>query len=244
MDSKLSLMRTLNKDTLDASIDFHLTHGLDFEPGTAQQYSGTGAFDVLAKIIEIVSGMDYQSYLNEVLFIPCDMPDTTFVPNNTQIERLIKMHHRESGKNVVFPMPTGCIFEDYPCTHYLGGAGLVSTLHDYCQFAKLLLGKGAINGKQLLSVDTFYQICTPQVSNEIMPGTERWGLGVRVIVDNAYPHLPKTSFGWSGAYGTHFWIDPINEIVAVFMKNSKVDGGSGNESAVKFEEAVYSSLET
>jgi CubicO group peptidase (beta-lactamase class C family) len=55
--------------------------------------------------------------------------------------------------------------------------------------------------------------------------------------------LPKGSYGWSGAYGSHFWIDPTNQIFAVYMKNSKVDGGSGNESAVKFEKAVYSSFE-
>ena len=75
-----------------------------------------------------------------------------------------------------------------------------------------------------------------------MPGTARWGLGVRVITDKSYPYLPKGAFGWSGAYGSHFWVDPVNQIVAVYMKNSRTDGGAGNESAVKFEKAVYSSL--
>ena len=55
------------------------------------------------------------------------------------------------------------------------------------------------------------------------------------------PYLPKGVFGWSGAYGSHFWIDPVNKIFAVYMRNSKYDGGSGNESAVNFEKAVYSS---
>ena len=85
-------------------------------------------------------------------------------------------------------------------------------------------------------------LSTPQVCENIMPGTTRWGLGVRVIVNNEHPILPKGCFGWSGAYGSHFWIDPTNNLFAVFMKNSKHDGGAGNCSANNFEAAVYNSL--
>ena len=139
-------------------------------------------------------------------------------------------------------MPEGCVFENYPCTHYLGGAGLVSSLSDYGSFAKMLLNQGETENGRILKSSTFNQLCTPQVSKEIMPWQERWGLGVRVITEDSYPHLPKGTFGWSGAYGSHFWIDPINKIAAVFMKNSKYDGGAGNQSARNFEEAVYSSF--
>jgi CubicO group peptidase (beta-lactamase class C family) len=124
----------------------------------------------------------------------------------------------------------------------LGGAGLVSTLRDYSKFAKLLLNKGKIGDIPLISEETFNLLCTPQVSQGIMPGNARWGLGVRVITDESYPYLPVGSFGWSGAYGSHFWIDPVHKIFAVYMKNSKIDGGAGNESAVKLEKAVYSSF--
>ena len=75
-----------------------------------------------------------------------------------------------------------------------------------------------------------------------MPGNERWGLGVRVIVKEAYGDLPVGAFGWSGAYGSHFWIDPINRVTAVFMKNSLFDGGAGNQSARNFEKAVNASF--
>ena len=68
---------------------------------------------------------------------------------------------------------------------------------------------------------------------------QQWGLGVRVITQNTYPHLPVGAFGWSGAYGTHFWVDPDNQITAVYMKNSHYDGGSGANTAAKFEEDVY-----
>ena len=106
----------------------------------------------------------------------------------------------------------------------------------------MLLRKGKTQTAQILKEETFNLLCTPQLSEEIMPGKERWGLGVRVITDDSYPYLPKGSYGWSGAYGAHFWIDPVYEIFAVFMKISKVDGGSANESARMLERAVYSSF--
>ena len=69
-----------------------------------------------------------------------------------------------------------------------------------------------------------------------------WGLGVRVITDESYDNLPVGSFGWSGAYGSHFWVDPSNKITAVFMKNSTFDGGGENESALNFEKSVKASF--
>jgi CubicO group peptidase (beta-lactamase class C family) len=195
----------------------------------------------LTKIIQIVTRTDYQSFLRKEIFTPCGMNDTTFVPNIEQEKRIVAMHNKVNGENVVFEMPKGCVFEEYPCTHYLGGAGLVSTLQDYCNFAKMLLNQGKTETGRILDEKTFYQLCQPQVSQEVMPGNERWGLGVRVITEDTYPYLPKGAFGWSGAYGSHFWIDPVNKIFAVYMKNSKYDGGSGNESGVNFEKAVYSS---
>ena len=239
---KLMNMTPMDKKTLDSSIAFYIKNGLDFEPGTAQAYSPCAAFDVLTKIIEIVSGTNYLRFLQEYLFDPCGMKDTTFTPNAEQEKRIVAMHTTNGGENAVAQMPAGCIFEDFPSTHYLGGAGLVSTLSDYAKFATLLLNKGKIGDITLISEETFNLLCTPQVSQGIMPGLERWGLSVRVITEESYPYLPVDSFGWSGAYGSHFWIDPVNKIIAVFMKNSKIDGGAGNQSAVKFEQAVYSAL--
>ena len=104
----------------------------------------------------------------------------------------------------------------------------------------MLLNKGQTDTGRILKEQSVEQLCTPQVSREIMPGTQRWGLSVRVITSDKYPYLPVGAYGWSGAYGSHFWIDPVNRLAAVFMKNSKTDGGSGNESARNFEKAVYS----
>lgn len=239
-DTKLKNMTTSDQITIDATLNFLMRVGLDFEPGSMTRYSGMGSFDVLTKIIEIVSGMDYLSFLKKEIFDPCNMVDTTFEPNADQYERLVKMHTRIDSENAEYDMPEGCIFRNFPSRHYVGGAGLVSTLRDYCIFSEMLLNKGVVNGHSLLKEETFMQLCTPQASRD---ATKSWGLGVRVITAPSYPYLPVSSFGWSGAYGSHFWIDPVNQIYAVFMKNSMVDGGEGNQSACKFEKAVHSSFD-
>lgn len=231
-----------DKKSLDATVRFYSRIGLDFEPGTKQQYSGTGAFDVLARIIEKVTDTDYMEFLIREIFEPCGMVNTTFIPTQEQWGEIIAMHKKEDGKNCEEEMIDNCVFADFSCTHYLGGAGLVSTLYDYSEFAKMLLNKGRTATKQIICEDTFKLLHTPFVSEDIMPGNERWGLGVRVIVSDEYKNLPVGAFGWSGAYGTHFWIDPQNNIAAIYMKNSLFDGGAGNESACNFEKAVNDSL--
>lgn len=228
--------------TIDDTVRFYSRIGLDFEPGTKQQYSGIGAFNMLVKIIEKVTKTDYLEFLTREIFEPCGMTDTTFVLTQEQWERTISMHNRVEGKNCAEKMIENRVFSVFPCTHYLGGAGLVSTLADYSKFAKMLLNKGETPTKQIIREDTFRLLHTPFVSETIMPGSERWGLGVRVIVSEDYENLPVGTFGWSGAYGTHFWIDPTNNIAAVYMKNSLFDGGAANESARIFEKAVSDSL--
>ena len=105
----------------------------------------------------------------------------------------------------------------------------------------LLNGGQGENGK-VISKTSVKLLSSAQISENVMPGNARWGLGVRVITEKSYPYLPVGSFGWSGAYGSHFWIDPVNNLFAVYMKNSQVDGGAANESANNFERAVYTAL--
>lgn len=240
--TKTQKMTDEDKKSIDKSLKFYFETGLDYEPGTKQQYSGTAAFDVLVKIIEKITKKDYLCFLQKEIFEPCDMVNTTFVPTQKQWGQIIAMHNKVDDQNNVAEMKENCVFEDYPCSHYLGGAGLVSTLDDYSKFAKMLLNKGKTPKKQILEEKTFCLIHTLLVPEEIMPSNERWGLGVRVIVKEEYKTLPIGAYGWSGAYGSHFWIDPVNKVAAIFMKNSLFDGGAANESARNFEKAVNDSF--
>ena len=237
--AQIRRMKPEDKRTLQASVSFFSRQGLSFEPGTRQEYSGFPSFDVLTAIIEEVTDEDYYRFLNREIFLKCEMEDTVFIPGTSQLERMSVMHNRVNGENSVCEMPEGSIFEGIPWGHSLGGAGLVSTLHDYSNFAQMLVQDGIYNGHRILSADSVSQIGTPQVSSAVQPGSQRWGLGVRVIVSDAYKMLPIGSYGWSGAYGPHFWIDPVNRIAAVYMKNSYYDPGAGSVTGYHFEQDVY-----
>lgn len=228
--------------TLAQAVKYYARNPLDFEPSTAQSYSGVHAFDVLARIVEIVSGTPYDTFLKKELFSPLGMVDTTFAPTDEQWKRVIPMHSYINGKGVTVDFPENSLFDDVPTTRFCGGAGLASTLSDYKKFADMLLHYGAADGQQLIREKIIREMATPQVPPAIMPGPEVWGLGVRVITDPSYMDLPCGSFGWSGAYGTHFWVDPENRIVAVYLKNSRYDGGSGALTARCFEQDVAASF--
>ena len=237
--AKSKQMTDIDRSTVDNTVSFFCKAGLEFEPGTQQKYSDTGAFDVLVKIIEKVTSTDYLTFLQKEIFEPCGMKNTTFVPSEEQWAKMIDLHDKVDGKCCVAETKRNCIFFSYPCTHYLGGAGLVSTLDDYVEFAKMLLRKGKAKNKRILSEETFSLMNTAYIPSG---NNHSWGIGVTIITSEAYELLPVGAFGWSGAYGTHFWIDPTNNVAAVFMKNSLFDGGAANESAIKFERAVHDSF--
>ena len=124
----------------------------------------------------------------------------------------------------------------------MGGAGLVSTLEDYSHFTDMLMNGGVYGGKRLLSEASIGNMATPRISEYKRNRTRYWGLSVRVITTEEYRVLPVGAFGWSGAYGTHFWIDPVNRIEAIYLKNSRFDGGSGAVTSANFEKDVFDSL--
>lgn len=218
---------------------------LSFEPRTAQAYSPTDAFDLAAGIVEQVSGTAFDEYLRRHLFTPLGMIDTTFTPNEEQRARMVPMHNRtEQGLSEIAAMPDRRVFADFIPERMAAGAGLAVTAEDYIRFADMLcLGGVSSDGVRVLSESAVRQMATPCVPKGIKMGSERWGLGMRVVVRDDYPHgLGVGCFGWSGAYGTHFWVDPINRIGVVMMKNSLYDGGAGNRSACELERDVSACL--
>jgi CubicO group peptidase (beta-lactamase class C family) len=134
------------------------------------------------------------------------------------------------------------IFENIPVTQCCGGAGLASTLDDYVIFGEMLTHGGTYHGLRILSPESVKKMGSVQVTDAIMPPPQQWGLGVRVITADNY-QMPKDCFGWSGAYGTHYWSDPANKITAIYMKNSGYDGGSGALTSFLYEQDVYASFE-
>jgi len=242
--SQIGAMSVTDKASIENTISYFAKQGLSFEPFTKQEYSGFPAFDVLTGIIEKAADEDYLQFLDREIFSKCDMQDTTFVPTKAQWERLSVMYDRKEGKACIAEMKEDCIFGDIPCTHYLGGAGLVSTLRDYAHFAEMLVSNGQYQGQKILSQSSIAEMSTAQLPAQLQPGIARWGLGVRVIVNDTGHNLPTGAFGWSGAYGPHFWIDPVNQIAAVYLKNSLYDPGAGSLTGNNFEADVYHSYKS
>ena len=212
---------------------------LSFEPYSAQAYSPWVAFDLLARVVEITSGMAYDEFLQKEIFEPLGMCDTTFAPSDEQWGRMVLMHKFDGASGSFAPLDKGYVFGGFPLTYFCAGAGLASTISDYEKFADMLLKEGeSRDGFRILSAESVRRMRTVSIPQEIMRYREMWGLSMRVITDPAYT-LPTGSFGWSGAYGTHFWIDHENEIVGIYMKNSSFDGGSGALTAANFEKDVY-----
>lgn len=223
-------------------MDYYATVPVSYEPGSKRRYAGRATFDILGRIVEVTSGIPFEDFVQREIFAPCSMMDTTFAPSSAQWERVVGMHDYQDGRSVASETTPDCVVDDVPVTHPLGGAGLVSTLADYVKFAQMLQNKGMASGGRILEPEWVEKMATSQLPAAMMSETVNQGLGVRVITGEGYPWLPAGTFGWSGAYGTHFWVDPINEITAVYLKNSRYDGGSGAVTARNFEEDVFSSI--
>lgn len=228
--------------SLAGGVDYYATVPLDFAPACTHAYSAVFGFDVLARIVEVVAGSPFDEFLKNNIFEKLGMTDTTFTPTDEQWSRLIAMHTVLNGEVAVDPMTPNAIFFSIPTHYFCGGAGLVGTLRDYTRFARMLIGRGTLDGVQLLKEETVAQMATPQVTAGNAPNASAvWGLGMRIVQRDH--HLPVGCYGWSGAFGTHFWIDPVNEIGGVYMKNSRIDGGAGASTARQFEKDVYTSME-
>ncbi len=228
--------------TLEEGALCYLERPLCFEPGTLRRYSGRAAFDVLARIVEITAGMDFATFVQQEIITPCGMVDTTFAPSAEQWERMVGMHDYQDGCGVLSETTPGCVVDHVPVTHPLGGSGLISTLDDYIKFAQMLQNQGMTENGRILEASWIAQMATPQLAPELMNEKVNQGLGVRVIVGEGYPWLPVGSYGWSGAYGTHYWVDPVNGITAIYLKNSRYDGGSGALTGKHFEEDVFNAI--
>jgi CubicO group peptidase (beta-lactamase class C family) len=208
---------------------------LEFQPGSHWTYSNTVAFDMLARVVEVASGQTYDRFLSERIFEPLGMNDTAHALTDAQKQRLATRYDvtpdglRKNVRSTDTPMYFG------------GGWGLNSTALDYYRFAQMLLNKGELDGKRLLSrraVELMQSAHIPDTLPGRTPGTA-WGLGVRVITDagRAGVWLSNGSFGWTGASGTHFWIDPAENLVAVMMASAPAPNLKPD-----FETAVMQSL--
>jgi CubicO group peptidase (beta-lactamase class C family) len=206
-------------ETLAHFIPAIATTPLEFQPGTRWRYSNTVGFDTLARIVEVVSGQDFDRFLRERIFTPMGMKDTGHRVDESKTARLATTYEPAAPGLRRRQVPDGVA---YAAPGYFGGGwGLKTTAQDYLRFAQMLLNGGELDGKRLLAprtVELMSSVHIPDTLPGRQPG-EGWGLGVRVITDLGAPNtrLSNGSSGWAGAFGTRFWIDPGKELIGILM---------------------------
>ncbi len=204
-------------DTLATYLPKLASVPLAFQPGSRWTYSPGAGFDTLGRIVEAASGQPLDQFLRQRLFGPLGMKDTFFYGPTDRQPRVPTMYQRAPGGMTIVENPD----RQRSATYFSGGGGLLGTAEDYVQFAQMLLNGGQLNGTRLLGPKTVELMRSVHVPDTLAgrPAGRGFGLSVQVV-DNpvaAGHSVSAGSYGWDGAFGTHFWIDPKEQLVGILM---------------------------
>jgi CubicO group peptidase (beta-lactamase class C family) len=210
--SELQQVTGADSTPLKARALSSVTGPLQWQPGEKYQYGNQG-MNIAARVVEIVSGMPYETYLQKVFFDPLGMTETTFWPSDAQIARLANTYGpNKSGSGYArgevnfLTKP----FSDRVHRFPEAAGGLFSTTHDILRYGLMLANNGELNGKRYLSPAAMEELRKEQT------GTTKvnYSLGY---------HLRNGMFGHDGAYGTDLSVNPKTGMIAIFMVQSTSD---------------------
>jgi len=201
---------------------------LDFQPGTLWRYSGLYGLDVLARIVEIVSGQPYDQFLQQRLFTPLGMKDTGFAPTPERMARVATVYQR-TREGALAPAPNAN--QLISGTYFSASGVLMSTAEDYLQFCQMLINGGTLNGRRYLGPKSVELMASNHTGDMVNGQFGRpahgmgFGLGVQIVLDPIAADLRVSpgTFGWAGAYGTNQNMDPKEKLVSIIM----MQGASG-----------------
>lgn len=195
-----------------------------YQPGTDWRYSL--ANDVQGRLVEVLSGMPFDRFLEQRIFRPLDMRDTGFFVPKEKLDRFTSnyLHTPEGHKRIDGPEETSY---GEGVTFFSGGGGLVSTTRDYLRFCEMLLRGGELDGVRILAPKTIDLMTINHMPDGVvqriagayeLPG-RGYGLGFGMITDRAKAGATASTgtYWWGGAANTAFWIDPKERLVAVAM---------------------------
>jgi CubicO group peptidase (beta-lactamase class C family) len=208
----------LNDRTLTEAALVLSQRPLDFEPGSRWSYSNTG-INTLGRVIEVVSGQPYETFMSKRIFEPLGIKDTTFRPSKEQLARVAGTYSVKDGKLVLVASslvgpPAGSKFVS-------PAGGLYSTGFDVARFYRMMLNGGALDGKRILkeeSVRTMTQVQTGDLKCGFVDGMAfGYGFGVVREPKGATAMLSPGSFGHGGAFATQSWADPKRDLFVILM---------------------------
>ena len=182
--------------------------------------------DVLGRVVEVVSGQAFDTFLKARIFDPLGMTDTSFTVPEDKLARFAEIYEMVPGGGIQPAKGDGARtrFKDGARLHS-GGGGLVSTVGDYLRFCQMLLNDGELDGVRILSPRTVELMTAPQLRPDqlaflqsFMPGYNT-GLGVAVLTDLGRSELPGSvgEYNWAGAASTVFFIDPKEKVIAILI---------------------------
>jgi len=211
---------------------------LEFQPGSRWTYSPGAGFETLGRIIEIASGLPLDRFFQTRVFDPLGMRDITFWPNDAQWPRVATVYGRQPSGLTKLAMPNDTLSRN---VYFRGSGGLYSTAEGYVPLGLMLAGGGEFNGRRLLSRKSVEMLSAAHVADTLpgRPAGEGYGLSVRVVTNHAARGtlLSDGTYGWSGAQGTHFFVDPKEQLVGILMVQTP-----NNEVRDAFEDLVAQSI--
>jgi CubicO group peptidase (beta-lactamase class C family) len=208
-------------NTLDEFIKRVAKLPLNSQPGSEWHYSIS--VDIQGYIVQKLSGMPFEEYLEKRIFKPLGMVDSGFYVPKEKLGRFAEFYTYDNDGKLKAIAATEALNHDFSAKPALssGGGGLVSTATDYMRFCQMLLNGGQLDGVRLLSPLTVELMRTNVLAPTVpilAPGAG-FGLDFAVYTDPvvAGGYYGKGTFWWGGAAGTWFWIDPVNNLIEIGM---------------------------
>lgn len=254
VNQKFRDSEVLASTDLDELIEKVADIPLLFQPG--EQWSYSVAVDIQGYIVQKLSGMRFGDFLEQNIFQPLAMGDTSFYVKSEDISRFAEVHNWDTERNRLVQRPHRTDRPSYldPQRLESGGGGLVSSTHDYARFLQMLVNEGELDGQRLLTPESVRIMRTDSLRDELnlrgsptRAGQAGQGFGVdfAVIYDPEKansPHSPGTYY-WSGAAGTWFWVDPVEDmfLIGMIQAQGATRPGAANMRTVA-RDIVYDSL--
>ena len=241
--------------TLADLVPLWLAAPMQYEPGAQWKYTQSG-INAGARIVEVVSGMTFDVFVEKRIFEPLGMKSTTFYPTDEQRARLATAYAKNKGTGALEPVPPRQDFgsRDRPPQ---GNGGLYSTAPDYSRFAQMLLNGGTLDGRRYLSAAAMKFLTTPQ-TGDLATGFFQtdtygnrganygWGLAtciLRTPHDGVPAMLSPGTYGHGGAWGTQAWIDPVKGVAYILMvQRSNFPNSDASDVRREFQQAAAGAL--
>jgi CubicO group peptidase (beta-lactamase class C family) len=242
--------------TLADLVPLWLTAPMQFEPGSRWSYCQSG-INAAGRVVEVVSGMSFDAFLQKRLFQPLGMTSTTFYPDASERARQVTAYAKNATTGSLEAVPPRPEYgpRDRPPQ---GNGGLYSTAEDYGRFCQMLLGGGRFQGVRYLSEASMKLLSTPQTPETLPTGFFQkdtygrrglnygWALGTCVLKaphDGVPAMLSPGTFGHGGAWGTQAWVDPVKGVAYVLMvQRSNFPNSDASEVRRVFQQAAAKAL--